>query len=169
MSLLTLDETTLYYYFLSDRTSNGKEKFTTGINNWAAAIPDNASTKVASASGPPSASISKLSNRSAHLPALTNATSRSSSSTSVLSKSVKISQNIKVKAEPQALSHDASIEINEFGLEDDDETMGVEREAALNSPLKGKTRVSSAVSKNFPPPHPLFTNLIYQKNLAGSC
>jgi len=142
MSLLTLNETTLYYYFLSDRASNGKEKFTTGINNWAAAIPDNTSVKVASGSK------SKLSNRStggSHLPALTNATSRSSSSASVLSKGIQISQNIKVKPEP----HD-TIEIIEFGLEDNDETMGIEREAALMSPPKGKTRVSSAVSKTFP-------------------
>jgi hypothetical protein len=151
MSLLTLNETTLFYYFLSDRTSNDKEKFDTGINDWAAAIPDNASTKVAPTSA--LGRISKSSNHHAsgsHLPALTNTTSRSSSSASVLSKSIKISQNIKVKAERP--SHDTSIEIMELGLQDDDETMGVEREAALKSPPKGKTRVSSAVSKKFPPP-----------------
>jgi hypothetical protein len=146
-SLLTLNETTLYYYFLSDRVSNVKEKFSTGINKWAASIPDNTSTKVASASG----RISKSSNRSqagrgshgSHLPALTNATSRSSTSASVLSKNIKISERFKAKAEPL----DTSIEIIEIGLEDNDETIGVEREAALRSPPKGKTRVSSAVSK----------------------
>jgi hypothetical protein len=71
-----------------------------------------------------------------------------------------ISQNVGVnnKDEP----HDKSIKVVEFGLEDDDETMGVEREAALKSPPKGKIRVSSAVSEKFPPPH-LFTNLFKQK------
>ena len=155
MSLLTLNETTLYYYFLSDRSSNSKDEFTTGINNWAAELPDNASLTVASTSA--SRNKSKLSNRSGDLPALTHATSRSSSA-SVLSKGIQISQSIKVKTEPR---NSTSIEIIEFGLEDNDETMGVEREAALMSPPKGKTRVSSAVSKKFPLPHlsPPFTNL----------
>ena len=155
MSLLSLNETTLYYYFLSDRTSNDiRANFSTGINHWAATIPDNArpGSKVASTSA---SRVSKLSNRSgshrsgslrsgSHVPALTNATSRSSN-TSVLSKSIKISQDfdIKVKAEP----HD--IEVIELGLDDDDETMGIEREAALKSPPKGKARVSSAVATQF--------------------
>ena len=77
------------------------------------------------------------------VPALTNATSRRSSNTSVLSKSVKISQNVDVKVKAH---HDASIRIVELGLEDDDETIGIEREAALKSPPKGKARVSSAVT-----------------------
>lgn len=96
MSLLSLNETTLYYYFLSDRTSNSKEKFSTGINHWAATILDNAkldNNKVASTS----ASRSKLSSRSgSHVPPLTNATSHSSNA-SVLSKSIKISQKLDVK------------------------------------------------------------------------
>ena len=111
MSLLTLNETTLYYYFLSDRTSNDREKFDTGINDWAAAIEDDEGTKVAPTSA--SGRISKSSNRYAsgsHLPALTNATSRTASSASVLSKSIKISENIKVKVE--CPSHDASIKNN---------------------------------------------------------
>ena len=133
MSLLTLNKTTLFYYFLSDRISYWKEKFSTGINNWAEDIPDDAVPADASGSG----RISQPLNPSeSHIPALTNTTGHSSSSTSVLSQSIiKISQNIKVKAKP----HDASVEINEFGLEDDhDKMMGVEREAALKSPPKGK-------------------------------
>jgi hypothetical protein len=147
MSLLSLNESTLYYYFLSDRTSNATSKeFSTGINDWAATIPHNA--KPASGNKPEAASastsrMSKLSNRS--VPALTNATSRSSN-TSVLSKNVKISQNVDVKVKAQAEPHDKSIEIVELGLEDDDEMMGIERDAALKSPPKGKARVSSAVT-----------------------
>jgi hypothetical protein len=139
MSLLTLNETTLYYYFLSDRISNSKarEDFLTGINGWAKTLPDNDATnlKVASGSG-------RISQNRSQPPALTNATSRSTSSASVLSKSIKISESVEVEAGPQ----DASIKVFELGLEDDDETMGVERDAAHKSPPKGKTRVSSAVS-----------------------
>lgn len=170
MSLLSLNETTLYYYFLSDRTSNAKEKFSTGINHWAATIPENANPQAGNKVASTSASkMSKLSNHSgSHIPSLTNATSRSSN-TSVLSKNIKISQNVqvKVKAEP----HDASIEIIELGLEDDDET--IEREAALKSPPKGKARVSSAVTSYFFTRPPLFTvfflkNRVLLKNLPPS-
>jgi hypothetical protein len=162
MSLLTLSETTLYYFFLNDRTSN-KEKFNTGINNWAAAIPDNEDAP-ASTSGKISNLNCDAAGSGSQLPALTNASSCTSTSASVLSRSIVISQNVGVnnKAEP----HDKTIKVVEFGLEDDDETMGVEQKAALKSPPKGKTRVSSAVSETFPPPH-LFTNLLKQKNSQG--
>lgn len=152
MSLLLLNETTLYYYFLSDRTSaaDREEAFSSGINRWAATIPDNAKSgnnKFASTSA---SKVSKLSNRSgSQVPALTTATSRSSNN-SVLSKSIKISQKIDVKVKDRTEPHDRSIEVVELGgLEDDDETMGIEREAALKSPPKGKFRVSSAVSNQF--------------------
>jgi hypothetical protein len=155
MSLLSLNQTTLYYYFLSDRTSMEKT-FSTGINHWAETIPENADpenaqpgNKVASASGS-TRKMSKLSKHSgSNVPALTNATSRSSNP-SVLSKSIKISQNDDVKVKTQAQTHDTSIEIIELGgLESDDETNGVEREAALKSPPKGKGRISSAVTNLF--------------------
>ena len=156
-SLLSLNETTLYYYFLSDRTSiSTKEKFSTGINHWAATIPDNAQpgnlNKVASAS----ALRFSLSNRSGscvQVPALTNATSRSSNA-SVLSSSIKISQNVVTGAHA-----DKCIEVVELGLEDDDKTMCIEREAAFQSPPKGKTRVSSTVIpfSDFLPALPPFT------------
>ena len=170
MSLLTLNETTLFYYFLSDRTStyNGREGFTTGINHWAETIPDNAQPgdKVASAS----ASRTNLSTRNhtaSHIPALTNATSRSSN-TSVLSKGIKISENVNVKVKAQDEPQDMSIEIVELGLEDDDETMGIEREAALKSPPKGKARVSSAVTKQFfthLPPLTIFFRVLLKNHL----
>ena len=163
-SLLTLNESTLYYYFLSDTFSNTKETFS-GINNWAAAIPDNTSNKAASASGGISKSLnrSQASGSRSRLPALTNATSRSSTSASVLSKNIKISQPVKARAEP----HDTSpaIKVVEFGLQDEDETMGVEREAAFMSPPKGKVCISSAVSKIFRSPQPLKLFL----KIVGSC
>ena len=161
MSLLSLNETTLYYYFLSDKTSNDKEKFSTGINNWAATIPHNAKlgNKVASTS---TSKMSKPSNhsRTSDVPALTNATSRSTT-TSVLSKGITVSQNVDVKVKARAEPHDNSIEVIEFGLDDDDETMGIEREAALMSPPKGKVRISSAVTiRLFYPPTSIYLLLI---------
>jgi hypothetical protein len=155
MSLLSLNQTTLYYYFLSDRATI--EKSFTGINHWAKTIPENADpenaqpatgNKVASASTS-TRKIPELSkNSGSNIPALTNATSRSSK-LSVLSDNIKISQNVDVKVKTQAKPHDTSIEIIELGLEDDDETIGIEREAALKSPPKGRGRISSAVTNQF--------------------
>jgi hypothetical protein len=48
---------------------------------------------------------------------------------------------VKVKAEP-----DDIVIHSDAGLSDNDETKGIEREAAVNSPLKGKKRVTSTVS-----------------------
>ena len=74
---------------------------------------------------------------------MTNATTHSSS-TSALSKNIKVSQDIPVKIE----SHDAFIQVAEGGLEDDDETADLEHEAAIKKHLKGKKHVSSLVSFN---------------------
>ena len=123
--MLTLDSTTLYYYFLSDSTSNGKKFFSAGINDWAASIPSNAKP------------TNKRSTGTSSVPPLTNASTRSTAS-SVLSKNVKIT----TKVEPA----DIGIQIIDGTLSDEDETMGFEREAAVMSPPKGKKRATSAVS-----------------------
>jgi hypothetical protein len=131
--MLTLDQTTLFYYFLSDSTS-GKKGFSSGINDWAAAIPIDAkpTSKATATTG---------SNRS--VPPLTNASTRSSAS-SVLSKNITVSQIIP-KTEPT----NDSIEIVNGGLSDADETVGFEREAAVASPPKGKRRATSSVSHQY--------------------
>jgi hypothetical protein len=168
MSFLSLNETTLYYYFLRDRMSDGIEKFSEDINDWAASIPDNAELDNKADPAPTSTRrTAKVSTPSgSQIPALTNATSRSTN-TSVLSENIKISQNVNIKVKEQAQPNDTSIEIVELGLEDDDETTGVERQAALMSPPKGKARVSSAVTNQF------FTRLppLTQPNclLIGDC
>lgn len=151
MSLLSLNETTLYYFFLSDRTSNNynwKEEFSNGIDRWAEAIPDNADSLAPNSA----ASASKPSNPHARVqvPALTNASTRSSN-TSALSKSIKISENVNsnVKVKTPTEPHDTSIQVLELGIQDDDEMMGPERDAALKSPPKGKVRLSSAVTNLF--------------------
>jgi hypothetical protein len=126
--MLTLDSTTLYYYFLSDSASNGKKYFSAGINDWAASIPSNAKPTN-------KRSISTMGTSS--VPPLTNASTRSTAS-SVLSKNVKITS----KVEPANIG----IQIIDGALSDEDETMGFEREAAVMSPPKGKKRATSAVS-----------------------
>jgi hypothetical protein len=129
--MLTLDSTTLYYYFLSDSTSNGKKSFSAGINDWAASIPSNTKpTNKRSASTMTRSGTSTV-------PPLTNASTRSSAS-SVLTKTVKIT----TKVEPANIG----IQIIDGALSDEDETMGFEREAAVMSPPKGKKRATSAVS-----------------------
>jgi len=45
-----------------------------------------------------------------------------------------------IKAEPQN-----NIEIAELGLSDEDETKGLERDAAIMSPPKGKKHINSSV------------------------
>ena len=144
--MLTLDQTTLYYHFLSDLASNGNnsgEKFLSGIKSWAASIPRNAqpSSKATSKTG------TKTSSRGdSILPPLTEATTRSSAN-SVLTKNITISQKAPVKVKLE--TNDVSINIVDEGLSDEDETNGVERDAAVASPPKGKKRVTSAVSQIF--------------------
>src|SRR5882762_1738490 len=129
--MLTLDSTTLYYYFLSDSTSNNSKKyFSAGINDWAASIPSNAKPMS-------KRSTSTLLSAGSSVPPLTNASTRSSGN-SVLSKRVMIT----TKVEPR-------IQIIDGGLSDEDETVGVEREAAVASPPKGKNCATSAVSNIF--------------------
>jgi hypothetical protein len=45
------------------------------------------------------------------------------------------------------------IQVMDGGLSDEDESMGVEREAAVASPVKGKRRATSAVSSILPSTH----------------
>jgi hypothetical protein len=138
--MLTLDETTLYYFFLSDSASAMDSKeFSTGINDWAASIPEN--SKPGSKANTSQPSIFK--NRSAShrngsvLPPLTNGSTQSSSN-SVLTNNILISHTepvIRIKEEPKKNYH---LGVIDGGLSDEDETQGLEREAAVTSPPKGK-------------------------------
>jgi hypothetical protein len=149
--MLTLDQTTLYYHFLSDSASNGNnsgEKFLSGIKSWAASIPRNAqpSSKATSKTGTSKTGTKTSSRGDSILPPLTEATTRSSAN-SVLTKNITISQKAPVKVKLE--TNDVSINIVDEGLSDEDETNGVERDAAVASPPKGKKRVTSAVSQIF--------------------
>ncbi|KAG1844763.1 hypothetical protein C8R48DRAFT_678368 [Suillus tomentosus] len=130
----------------------GSKEFSTGINDWAASIPEN--SKPGSKANTSQPSIFK--NRSASrrngsvLPPLTNGSTRSSSN-SVLTNNVLISHAesvIRIKEEPKKNYH---LGVIDGGLSDEDETQGLEREAAVASPPKGKKRVtSSALVKDSP-------------------
>lgn len=139
-NMLTLDETTLYYFFLSDNASKSKKDFSSGINSWAASVPSNSRPASKATTNVSQRSIFKNSTSSrsgSMLPPLTHGSTRSSAH-SVLTTDVKISHDI--KAEPQN-----DIEIAELGLSDEDETKGLERDAAIMSPPKGKKRINSSV------------------------
>jgi hypothetical protein len=149
MSLLTLDQSTLFYWTLRDK----KRKHSSVINEWAAAIPGDAATKPASRA--PShvktrmATSSKTTGRiKSDIPSLTSATS-CSSAFSLLSDNVKIVSrrqldSVKVTVEPVP---DAMEIYSNGGLSDNDETKGEERLAAINSLPKGKKRVTSEVGR----------------------
>ncbi|KAG1860199.1 hypothetical protein DFJ58DRAFT_840080 [Suillus subalutaceus] len=143
---LTLDETTLYYFFLSDLTPNGKD-FSAGINDWAASIPKNAKPSTKATTSQPS--IFKNSTSSHRLPPLANASTRSSTN-SVLTENVLISHTVPITQEPK--EQDTLQLLDGLGrLSDEDETQGLEQEAAVASPPKGKKRVSSlALAKDSP-------------------
>jgi hypothetical protein len=131
MSLwLTLDNSTLFYWNLSDSVprENLKRKHLSAIDEWASAIPTNV----------PKSKLNSSIFHTKSVPSLTNG----SSAPSVLSDEVKIisRQPNKVKAEPVYHRDEYN-----GGLSDNDEIKGEEREVAINSPPKGKRRVTSKV------------------------
>ena len=128
--LLTLDESTLFYWTLSD-TSHDNQKRSSAINKWASAITSYKSTLQAPRS------TSSRTKTDIQVPSLTAGSSGRSFAPSILSDNVKIS----VKAEP---APEVSIH-NNGGLSDNDEIKGEEREFAINSPPKGKKRITSEV------------------------
>ena len=136
--LLTLDQSTLFYWTLSDASFNKKRKIGSAINNWASTIPTNAK--------PSHAPKSTSSRTNSDLPSLTSGASRSSAP-SLLTHNVKIishrASDSKVKAEP---APDADTMYYSGGLSDNDEMRGEEREFAINSPPKEKKRLTSEVS-----------------------
>jgi hypothetical protein len=148
--LLTLDESTLFYWTLSNSDAPHKRQKLSAINKWASAISRTAGTQAESSM--PRAPKSRLSSTSGRaktdIPslALASSTSHRSYAPSVLSNDVKIisrqSSNVaKVKAE-----HAPALSVyNNGGLSDNDEIKGEEREVAINSPPKGKRRITSEV------------------------
>ena len=135
--MLTLDESTLFYFFLSDELTSNKRKFSSGINEWAQSIP--AHSKPGS-----KAKSRKSTSSTTTLPVADLDVVGRSSASSVLTKNITISQTAPIKVESNN-----SIIILDGGISDNDETVGRERDAALASPPKGKKRINSKVSEIF--------------------
>jgi hypothetical protein len=136
--LLTLDQSTLFYRTLSN-ASREKRKHSSKINEWAAAIPATAKPTF-------QGSRSTSSHAKSDIPSLMSGASHLSAP-SVLTDDVKIisyraSNMVKVKGEPVP---ELSM-YDDGGLSDNDEIRGKERGVAINSPPKGKKRVTSEVS-----------------------
>jgi hypothetical protein len=142
-SFLTLDQSTLFYWTLSDVPP----KRVSAINDWASAIPTHSKSTF---QGPKSTSGST--SRTKAIPSLTASGGPSrSSATSILTDNIRVfshpsADQVKIKAEQQAEVISLS---DEGGLSDSNELGGNERELAINSPIKGKKRITSEVKVRF--------------------
>ena len=142
-SFLTLDESTFFYWTLSDVPP----KRGSAINEWASAIPTTHSKSTGLLQGPKSIS----SRTKSIIPSLTAGSSSCSSATPVLTKNIKVISHesmdqVKVKDESQP---DVISLSNEGGLSDNDELDGKEWEIAINSPPKGRKHINSEVTSHF--------------------
>ena len=140
-SFLTPDQSTLFSWTLSDSIVPPKRG--SAIND-SSSILAHSKTVAAMFQGPKSGSGSTRT-KSTVIPSLTGGASRPSAS-SILTDKIKVishqpSDQVKVKLEAQA----DVISLSDGGLSDNDELGGTEREAAINSPPKGKKRITSEV------------------------
>ena len=123
--MLTLSQPTLYYWNLRSNT----KKDNGIITNWAMTI-----SKLSSSSQPSAGSSRTLSGRV------------STQATSITSKSVtKKATNIPALSDKSDNDTDAE---SKGAFSDNDETVGKERDAAVNSPAKNGVRATSSVSTN---------------------
>lgn len=128
--MLTLDETTLFYFSLACESNAPKVK-TGAIARWVAAA--------APSSQPQARSNSRTSKTiSVSTASKSSAASRRLVAPSALTNQITISANAPIKTEPEDVP-DAG------GLSDADETRGPEHDEAAISPVKGKNRKDSEV------------------------
>lgn len=137
--MLTLDPTTLFYWSLSDP---GPKKMKYSVESWAKTVP---SGKPASRATD-SIKTGKSSTSKRSVPALTTSRSKNTtaSTASVLTADIAITTNKIPPAVKIQQDKDAIISFD-GGLSDCEEVDGVERTAALASPIKGKRRLDSEV------------------------
>ncbi|KAG1871595.1 hypothetical protein F4604DRAFT_1681411 [Suillus subluteus] len=149
----------------STSTMDSKE-FSTGINDWAASIPKNSKPGSKANTSQPSifknSSASRRNLNGSVLPPLTNGSTQSSSN-SVLTNNVFISH-----AEPVIhIKEEHCLGIIDGGLSDKDETQGLEHEAAVASPPKGKKQVTSSALVKDSPAKPTARQTERAKNLSN--
>lgn len=132
MSLLTLDQTTLFYWNLSNQYLKPEFSGTNDVQSWTASIPKG--TKPSS-------------ERTNSTPSLTNSRSNASRATSatrpppsVVSRASAFSNGIQISGT------DEDNLMENGAISDRDETKGEEYEAKKKSPIKGGTRLTSTVS-----------------------
>jgi hypothetical protein len=143
-SLLTLDQSTLFYRSLSEASTGHKRKRSDEIKEWNSAVPK--SKPISGLQAANSVTSSHARPRSA-TPSLSGA--GRSSAPSVLTDNVKVisqrgtSESTKVNPELASTTG-----LDETGyLSSSGELSGEEREVAFSSPIKGKKRVMSEVRK----------------------
>lgn len=147
--LLTLDPTTLFYWSLVSEHPSKRMKYS--VESWAKTIPSKA-TSGSSASRPTSHANSARTGKASSTgrrpgstaPALISSRSQADSSASILTGAITIT-NAQVP-EAVKIKQDTAIYTYDGALSDNDEIMGVERDAAHASPFKGKKRLNSEVS-----------------------
>src|SRR5882724_11269436 len=146
MAMLALNPMTLFYWDLSNPPAKG---FKHSIESWTKSISANTKpASLATHSQANSVRSGKFSgSRSVSvIPALTNATSRSTD-VSILSDTVAITRTqvalVRIKPDPNLII------ICDQGLSDHDEISGYEHEVAVTSPVKGRNRLNSEVSVLF--------------------
>ena len=128
MSLLTLDQTTLFYWNLSNQYLKPKFSGTNDVAAWTASIPKGVRPSSRQSTSTPSLIGSGSSRTTATRPPFSAV-----SDTPALSNSIKICE-----PEEDGLTEKGAIS-------DRDETKGEEYEAKKNSPLKGQVRLLSKV------------------------
>jgi hypothetical protein len=129
---------------LSDLPSK-RMKYT--VDSWAKTLPKgNPMSRRPGANSVKSGRASSAGNRNSSngtgsAPALTSSRSQAASSASILTGGITISN----KQAPETVKIKEGVYWYEGGLSDNDETVGVERDAALASAFKGKKRLTSEV------------------------
>jgi hypothetical protein len=136
--MLTLDECTLYYFFLNSDTEPIKK----GVKSWAAQVDEFSHTSKPN-SKPASLKSKPASTKSHAASSSTRISSKSTLTGTVVIKTEQKGRREPLKADPSVSDDDALV----GGFEDEDETKGEERDAAIASPIKGKARLTNAVSK----------------------
>ena len=131
--MLTLDDTTLYYFSLFSPSETKKGR----INNW--------TSTVSSFGAPQQKNEVRGGSKSSQVPSLTDGTTRASSRSALTDVVVLTSHKNNHSPSTFTLGPTASDIDWLHGIDDADERKGEERDAAAASPIKGKVRLSSTV------------------------
>jgi len=134
LTMLTLDETTLFYYSLS---LSKDKKVSSLIKDWSKFVDNSTKPKLPSNTHGSSTSTTLASN--------TQARARGTK-VSPLTDQVVITSREEGPKSTLRSKADLSLDDVSGGLSNEDEVQGAEREEAVNSPPKGKVRATNAVS-----------------------